>query len=173
MAAAARGVKYGQEKRAEREAENDPKAVFAKYDADGGGSIDADELGNAFKELRVTVTKEQLDTVVAAHGRDGGLEVDAFVKLVAALRMQQEAQAEAKKNNLPLLYGQFTAPYQEKMIAFYNHPVVVYSVASCIIGNFLINILEKEIDPMGNLYTSTCVIVSVLNPGFPSSLSAW
>ena len=64
MAAALKGVKEGQAKRAEREAARDPRAVFSKYDADDGGSIDTVELSKAFHELRVSVTKVQLQAVV-------------------------------------------------------------------------------------------------------------
>ena len=31
--------------------------------------------------------------------------------------------------------------------AFYRHPVIVQLIAFAIIGNFVINIVEKEIDP--------------------------
>ena len=155
MAAVARAVKSGQEKRAAAAEAKDPRVVFEKYDVDNGGSIDVDELSMAFRELRVQVTKDQLQLVVESHGTDGSLDYAAFEKLLRALKDQQVANEEMKNQARTQVYGDFTLPRQEQMIYLYNNPTVVFSVAAIILGNFLVNIIEKEMDPMGNLYTGT------------------
>ena len=45
-----------------------------------------------------------------------------------------------------------TLPYQDTVHKYYNNPLIVFLVAGCIVGNFLVNIIEKEIDPWGDLY---------------------
>ena len=156
MAAVARGVSKGQERRAQREADKDPRAVFAKYDTDNGGSIDVGELREALKELRVTgVDGAQLQLVVETHGQNGSLRFEAFERLLKALKEQQAAMEDARQGDLANVYGDFIWPYQGQMVKVYNNPTVVYSVASCILANFFVNILEKEMDPIGNLYKNT------------------
>jgi len=43
-------------------------------------------------------------------------------------------------------------PFQQRVLGFYTHPIIAWGVASIIIFNFLINIIEKEIDPIGSKY---------------------
>merc|ERR1712137_342596 len=41
-------------------------------------------------------------------------------------------------------------PCQDQVFYFYNKKIVAFFVAFCIIGNFVVNILEKQIDPNPN-----------------------
>jgi len=44
---------------------------------------------------------------------------------------------------------------QQRVLKFYTHPVIAWGVAVIIVVNFLINIVEKEIDPIPSKYPGT------------------
>jgi len=44
---------------------------------------------------------------------------------------------------------------QQRVLKFYTHPVIAWGVAVIIVVNFLINIVEKEIDPIASKYPGT------------------
>jgi len=48
--------------------------------------------------------------------------------------------------------GPNSLPFQQRVLAFYTHPIIAWGVACIIVFNFLINITEKEIDPIGSFY---------------------
>ena len=145
MAAAA----YGSHKQAEKRASQQPRTVFEKYDTDKSGKLDKDELLQAFSDLGIFVKLKELDVFVRHYGKNEKIKFESFEKLLMAMQdHEDEKQADLEK-----MYGVFNGesqiPGQQTLIAVYNHPTVVYTVAACIVGNFLINIIEKEIDPMG------------------------
>jgi len=80
---------------------------------------------------------------VLSPSRDS-LDVFAFKVLVQCVNRYKGKELFVKHSifgaNRPL-------PYQAEVRSFYLHPVVVWSVASVIIANFVVNILEKEYDP--------------------------
>ena len=66
-------------------------------------------------------------------------------------------------------------PYQDKVFHIYNHPTVVNIVAIIIVANFIVNIIEKEIDadPDDMKYTETWVLAdNVFNIIFIFELTA-
>lgn len=145
MAAAVFGAKKAAEKRDAKQ----PRTVFEKYDADKSGKLDKDELLGAFRDLGVRVKLKELEVFVRHYGKNDKIKFEAFEKLLIAMQdMEDEKEADLERQ-----YGVTGSvnqiPYQKEMIGFYNHPAVVYSVAAIIISNFLLNIVEKEVDPMG------------------------
>jgi len=44
---------------------------------------------------------------------------------------------------------------QQRVLRFYTHPVIAWGVAVIIVVNFIINIVEKEIDPIASKYPGT------------------
>ena len=49
-------------------------------------------------------------------------------------------------------------PMQQRVLKFYTHPVIAWGVAVIIVVNFLINIVEKEIDPIPSKYPGTWAV---------------
>jgi hypothetical protein len=145
MAAAAFGAKQLQAKRAEKE----PRAVFEKYDKDNSGKLDKDDLLGAFADLGVQVKLKELDVFVKRYGKNNKVRFEAFEKLLLALQeLYEEKQADLEKvygvvNGVSIWKG------QRQMIAVYNNPIAIYIFSGCILANFLLNIIEKEIDPKG------------------------
>ena len=90
MAAAVRAIR---QKKKQRLAENardweaEVKATFDKYDADGSGDIDKDELRSAFKDLGLDVPRSKMGAVLKRYGGNDceGLTYDEFSALVADL----------------------------------------------------------------------------------------
>lgn len=142
-------VAFGAKKQSEKRDNNKPRSVFEKYDKDKSGKLDKDELLGAFADLGVHVKLKELDVYVKHYGKHDKVKFEAFDKLLNAMQeLEDEKQADLEKM-YGCVDGSSIIPGQREMIAVYNHPALVYTVASCIIGNFLVSIVEKEIDPMG------------------------
>lgn len=87
----------------------DLKSVFQKYDADGGGSIDQEELGHVLTEFHVLLTEEELTQVFSIFDPDGGGEISylefvyaifnrrAFIKKLEQDKDKLNEKIEAKK----------------------------------------------------------------------------
>jgi Ca2+-binding EF-hand superfamily protein len=75
------------------------KEMFDLFDADGGGSIDVDELTHAFVNLGISDTKEEIDRLVAQIDVDGSgeIEYDEFVEVMHQLFAQRDTAAEMSK----------------------------------------------------------------------------
>ena len=132
-------------KRAKNFQEDDNiRTVFSKYDTTGDGAMDLEELYCALKDLGVEdLDKDKHVSKLferCATESKGGLELSAFENIVNMIREVQYEEA----NPAP---GPEFWPYQHKVNAFYEHWTVTASVASLIIGNFIANIIEVEIDP--------------------------
>ena len=151
MAAAVKVLKAKKAAEAVRRADGkiiSPKivAAFKKYDVDGGGTIDTEELSDALKDLGMPVSNQNAVSIVAVYsgGKSDVLDMDAFDRLCEGMRKFRALEPFVRHSvlgrNKPL-------PYQSEVRLFYTHPAVVWSVASIIIGNFVVNILEKELDP--------------------------
>lgn len=139
--------------------------IFEKYDADGSGDIDKTELADALKDLGMDVPRTKLNGIMKKYcKRDAdGLDIDTFDILVSDLKghmrrnpPNQEALVEPFVahsifgKNKPL-------PFQAKVRQVYTHPAVVWTVAGFIIGNFLVNIIEKEIgEPRWRIQLIAC-----------------
>ena len=65
------------------------REVFASFDADGGGSIDEEELGVAMKALGAPVSATELSALVKEIDEDGNGEID-FEECVPANRRRRQ-----------------------------------------------------------------------------------
>jgi len=135
--------------------------AFNKIDKDHSGVIEAEEMVQCLKEFQRGVTNRQARRLIAECGpllnenqglvdSDGhcdAVDVFGFAKLKATIdvRLVREPwwNDSLRGKNKPL-------PYQREVRAIYTNPIVVWSVAAVIIGNFIVNILEKEYDPDPN-----------------------
>ena len=152
----------GKNGRRERPKEIDPMIwrTFLKVDKDEGGSIDAEEMVTCLEELGRGVSIKQARRLIAQCGpainhpaskeelvdENGSckeIDVYGFAKLMATLEIQKPSEPFLRHSilgqNKPL-------PYQREVRRYYTNPIVVWSVASIIIANFIFNILEKEYD---------------------------
>jgi len=150
MAVAARAAAvFGAQKQKEARESRQLRSVFEKYDSDKSGKLDKDELLGALIDLDVKVKLKELESFVASYGLNDKIKFEAFEKLLIVMQdLEDEKQADLER-----MYGctdgASRIPFQREMIAIYNHPAVVYTVAAVIISNFLLNVVEKEIDPTG------------------------
>lgn len=90
----------------------DLKSVFQKYDTDGGGSIDQEELGQVLKEFHILLDELELSQVFSIFDPDGGGEISylefvyaifnrrAFIKKLENEReRRKQAQGDDGKNH--------------------------------------------------------------------------
>ena len=135
--------------------------AFNKIDKDHSGVIEAEEMVQCLKEFQRGVTNRQARRLIAECGpllnenkglvdSDGhcdAVDVFGFAKLKAVIDIKQVREPwwndSIRGKNKPL-------PYQREVRAIYTNPIAVWSVAAVIIGNFIVNILEKEYDPDPN-----------------------
>lgn len=75
------------------------KEMFDLFDADGGGSIDVDELTQAFVTLGISDTKEEIDKLVQQIDADGSgeIEFEEFLEVMQRLQDQRDSAAEMLK----------------------------------------------------------------------------
>ena len=75
------------------------KEMFDMLDADGGGTIDTDELTQAFVSLGISDTKEEIDRLVMEIDTDGSgeIELDEFREVIYKLQAQRDSSAEMFK----------------------------------------------------------------------------
>jgi Ca2+-binding EF-hand superfamily protein len=66
---------------------NDPKAIFTKFDKDGNGYLEGNELKAAFSAYSPNVTQRQLDSIVtfADENGDGKLSCEEFCNFVSEM----------------------------------------------------------------------------------------
>jgi len=81
-----------------------------------------------------------------------------------SLTSTQDSARDPNEIQKPLKYpklnrfceaGENRLPLQRHVLKVYQHPIVVFTVAALIMANFLINIIEKEIDPSSVKYKET------------------
>ena len=128
--------------------------VFDKYDADGSGAVDKEELISALADLGMSVTATQAGRVMRKFGGKDAEELNKE-QFEALVHDVQEMQSEVKQRgeagssagtgaicrHLPVWRG------QERALKVYQNKWVQMLVAGMILGNFVVNIIEKEIDP--------------------------
>lgn len=75
------------------------KDMFDMFDADGGGTIDVDELTQAFISLGISDTKEEIDELVRQidTDRSGEIEYEEFRAVIATLQAQRDSVQEMHK----------------------------------------------------------------------------
>ena len=155
-------LRNGKKGRRERPKEIDPTIwrAFLTVDIDEGGSVDANELVACLEVLGRGVSVKQARRLIAQcgplinhpdsekeHVDDKGkceqIDVYGFAKLMATLEIKSPSEPFLRHSilgqNKPL-------PYQREVRRYYTNPIVVWSVASIILANFIVNIVEKEID---------------------------
>uniref|UniRef100_A0A7S2BA23 EF-hand domain-containing protein n=1 Tax=Haptolina brevifila TaxID=156173 RepID=A0A7S2BA23_9EUKA len=142
--------------------------IFEKYDTDCSGDIDKKELRLALADLGVgRVTSREISSIMKKFGQTvtSALDLDMFDMLVSELqhhheKVQEKAARQVVEKVLEAAPGgsgdDFVntscrrdgklLPYQKLVWRLYNSQIMVWTVAALIIGNFFINILEKQID---------------------------
>ena len=146
--------------------------VFKKLDDDNSGHIEADEMVAALEMLDRTVTEKQAGRLIAECGplvnrnkglvdEDGScesLDIYGFAKIKSIIDIFKPAEPFLDHSIISDLgivpktsdgKGR-PLPYQAEVRHYYTNPIVVWTVASVILGNFVVNILEKEYDPDQN-----------------------
>jgi len=129
--------------------------VFDRFDADGSGVLDCTEVQEALRVLLGTdVPPESISLAMTKLDRDksGSIDIEEFGILVAEIRACRKAFVEPpiETHAGSILGKNRKIPFQDKVLFWYNNKIVVTVVACCIVGNFIINILEKQIDPDPN-----------------------
>jgi len=137
----------------------DPKVwkAFIKIDTNESGVLDPEEMVSGFEQLGRGVTGKQSERLIAECGplvnrntklvdEDGkcnGIDVYGLSKLMDYLEDYKPSEPFLRHSilgqNRPL-------PFQREVRRYYCHPIVVWTVAGIIIANFIVNIVEKEID---------------------------
>ena len=146
--------------------------VFKKLDDDNSGHIEADEMVAALEMLDRTVTEKQAGRLIAECGplvnrnkglvdEDGNcesLDIYGFAKIKSIIDIFKPAEPFLDHSIISDLgivpktsdgKGR-PLPYQAEVRHYYTNPIVVWTVAAVILGNFVVNILEKEYDPDQN-----------------------
>jgi len=146
--------------------------VFKKIDDDNSGHIEADEMVVALEMLDRTVTEKQAGRLIAECGplvnrnkglvdEDGNcesLDIYGFAKIKSIIDIFKPAEPFLDHSIISDLgivpktsdgKGR-PLPYQAEVRHYYTNPIVVWTVAAVILGNFVVNILEKEYDPDQN-----------------------
>ena len=131
--------------------------TFIKIDTNESGVLDPEEMVSGFEQLGRGVTGKQSERLIAECGplvnqntklvdEDGkcnGIDVYGLSKLMDYLEDYKPFEPFLRHSilgqNKPL-------PYQREVRRYYTNPIVVWSVASIILANFIVNILEKEYD---------------------------
>ena len=72
------------------------KEMFDLFDADGGGSIDVEELTHALINLGISDTKDEIDRLVAQIDADGSGEIEyhEFLEVMNSLLSQRDSATE-------------------------------------------------------------------------------
>ncbi len=75
------------------------KEMFDMLDADGGGTIDTDELTQAFVSLGISDTREEIDRLVQEIDTDGSGEIEfsEFREVIYKLQSQRDSAGEIYK----------------------------------------------------------------------------
>ena len=131
--------------------------AFIKIDTNESGVLDPEEMVSGFEQLGRGVTGKQSERLIAECGplvnrntklvdEDGkcnGIDVYGLSKLMDYLEDYKPSEPFLRHSilgqNKPL-------PFQREVRRYYCHPIVVWTVAGIIIANFIVNIVEKEID---------------------------
>ena len=157
MAAAVRTVR-------KKKLQEAAQAAFDKYDTDGSGLIDKEELILALESLGMKVSGVQANRVLSKYlPEDAAVQElgrDEFNKLVLDLKKHAPQKKRSLSRSLTQRFsksGEESAPGlcaclpewrgKERAFQIYNHKWMQLSVAGMILGNFLVNIWEKEVDP--------------------------
>jgi hypothetical protein len=147
-AAAARRPPTPARKKEVRVKVHEAEKLFRKFDTNGSGGIGRSELRKAL----VTMFNPKLDCCVKISDAmlDEFLSGRKVLKVAEFLDIVTQVTHDTRKIESSVLGAGKQLPFQEAVRDFYKHPVTVRTVALIIMANFVINIVEKEIDPDAN-----------------------
>jgi hypothetical protein len=155
-AAAARRPPTPARKKEVRVKVHEAEKLFRKFDTNGSGGIGRSELRKAL----VTMFNPKLDCCV----KISDAMLDEFLppgrkvlKMAEFSDIVTQVAHDTRTIESSVLGAGKQLPFQEAVHDFYKHPVTAGAVALIIMANFVINIVEKEIDPDAN---------DLLYPGF-------
>ena len=161
MAAAAAAATMAVRKAKAAEIRKGKRNAFDKFDDDKSGGLSFGELPAALKQLKIDASPAEVQALVEKYGKGHSeLSFAIFDKMVEDLLNEPTAKPVPGAPKVPqgsMLGADKHLPYQEQCWDLYNYQPVVMLVAGFILGNFIVNIVEKEIDPdINNLkYSST------------------
>jgi hypothetical protein len=126
--------------------------VFDRFDIDASGMLDVAEVREALKIMlgaEVPAANFGLAMRKFDSDRSGSIDIEEFGMLVHDLRVARKKYVEPPVIVHPssILGKGKKLPCQDLVLKIYNNRCVAFFVALCIIGNFVVNIMEKQIDP--------------------------
>ena len=126
----------------------DISKIFHKFDTNRDGGIGRSEL----REALVTMFNPKLDCCVKISDAllDELLSGRKVVKMAEFSEIMIRVADDTRTIESSVLGAGKQLPFQEAVRDFYKHPMTSGAVALMIMANFVINIIEKEIDPDAN-----------------------
>lgn len=132
----------------------DVQRTFDRYDEDESGDIDKTELKAALEDLGLEVSRGKVKAIMKKYCKKGtdSLDIDTFDVLVNDLKSHMQKEKTVADTSEPFVrhscFGRNRPlPQQARVRALYMTPLVSWVVAFFIAANFIVNIVEKEIDP--------------------------
>uniref|UniRef100_A0A7S2BAX5 EF-hand domain-containing protein n=2 Tax=Haptolina brevifila TaxID=156173 RepID=A0A7S2BAX5_9EUKA len=123
------------------------ESLMARFSAPNATSLDIVTFNDLVSALRGP------KSVPATPNKGGRTELSQPESSVASVsRGAPAAPLKESKWSMICNSGENRLPGQRRVLAFYQHPLMVYLVAMLIMSNFIINIVEKEIDPSSVKY---------------------
>jgi hypothetical protein len=130
------------------------RKVFERFDKDNSGNLDVEEIKAGLSVvLGADVPDDKLHLLLGEHDSDGSGEftIEEFEVLIEAIHdmadKEKKAEPPIKMHEGSILGQNRKLPYQDATLLAYTNKFVAGFVAFCIVANFGINILEKQIDP--------------------------
>ena len=129
------------------------KAAFRKYDADESGYVDLSELELALKDIGLEIGQAARQPHVQAvideylPNRTSKLDEREFIKCVQAMVKAERDQKNSSAGMKILSSYLPTWPGHERARVISTNKYVQLVVAAMITINFIVNCIEKEIDP--------------------------
>lgn len=124
--------------------------VFDRFDADKSGYLDVAEVKEAFRILTgAEIANQDYEDLMKKFDFDhnGSIDFDEFLILVNQLDSKEYVEPEVEPYKGSCLGKDKKLPFQDEVLRIYTNKIVAAFVGLCIIGNFFVNILEKQIDP--------------------------
>lgn len=170
MAAVVIAIRARNRRRRQKQQQHDELVVFEKYDTEHTGKLNPAQLRRALIDLGIEASSVEAEAVLDKYARrghsegdefvdrmhipGGGLDVRSFRALVSDIterssHLSEERTIEklARQASLDKLAIRGRLPYEHQVRAFYMGKSCTIFFAALIAANFLINCIEKEVDP--------------------------